>query len=232
MALARVGQTEGTASGGSITNHTGAVTRSCTAGNSLLVVIRWYGAQTVSSISCSGETISLVGSAQGNGTLNSTARTQFAVINNIASTASKTIDVTYSAAVSNSTVAAVEFSGANTGGIAGAHPAASTGNGTANPTHSVTTTGVDSLIVGALMTSSSTGNALGAGYTTLGFGSYYSYEFGECSTATTGATGAKTVDWTNASADWHIDAVEVLAAAASQSQAPRSMHQFRMRRTS
>lgn len=210
MAIARVGQTEGTTSGGTITTHTGAVTRSCTAGNSLLVIIRWYNAVTVSSIACSGETITLVGSAQGNGALNASARTQFAVINNISSTASKTIDVTYSGAAANSTVSCVEFSGANTSGIAGAHPAAATGTASTNPSHSVTTTAADSLIVGALMSSAS-GATVGAGYTTLGFGSFWSFEFGECSTATTGATGAKTVDWTNGAADWHIDAIEILA---------------------
>jgi hypothetical protein len=204
-----VGITEGSGSGGSTT--TGSVTRSCTAGRSLLICIRWYAAVTVSSITCSGETVTLVGSAAANGTANQAARTQFAIINNIASTASKTINVTYSGTATHSTVSCIEFAGALTSGVVGAHPAVQTGTATANPSGSITTTAAGSVIVGMLMSSGGAAT-VGAGYTTMGFVTFWSYESGQYLTSlNSGAAGAKTVGWTNASSDWHMDLIEVLS---------------------
>lgn len=197
-----VGSTENSAFG---SGTTGSATRSCTAGNSVVVCIRWYNVVTISSITCSGETVTLVGSPAVNGTRCS----QFAVINNVASTASKTVDVTLSGTAANVSICLVEFSGAKTSGIAGAHPAASTGT-SANPSHSITTTADNSAIVGILMSNIS-GATPGSGYTTLSFNTWWSYEYGQYD-ADVGAAGAKTVNWTMSSEAWHIDALEVLAA--------------------
>lgn len=197
-----VGSTENSAFG---SGTTGSCTRSCTAGNSVVVCIRWYNVVTVSSITCSGETVTLVGSPAVNGLRCS----QFAVINNVASTASKTVDVTLSGSASNISICLVEFSGAKTSGIAGAHPAASTGT-SANPSHSVTTTADNSAIVGILMSNIS-GATPGTGYSNLSFNTWWSYEYGQYD-ADVGAAGAKTVNWTMSSEAWHIDALEVLAA--------------------
>lgn len=218
MALSHVGTTEGTTTGGSAASVS--VTRSCTAGNSLIVCVRWYGAFTISSATCTGETVSIVGSAAGNGTANLSARSQFVVINNIQSTASKTVTINFSGSTSNATASATEVSGTDTAGVAGAHPAASTGTATSNPSHSVTTTRDGSALIGILMSSQS-GATPGTGYSTLGFGSFWSYEFGERTTSMdAGTAGAKTIGWTNGSADWHIDALEILVAGGGDVTAP------------
>jgi hypothetical protein len=209
---ALVGSTEGTATTGTADS----ITRTCTAGNSLVVCLRWYGAFTVSSITCSGETISLVGSAA----VGPTGRSQFAVINNIASSGSKTVNVTYSGSTSTTTLNASEWSGTLTSGAAGAHPAASTGTST-NATHSITTTAASSALIGILMDNDGGASTPGAGYTTLGFGSSFSYEYGEYN-ANTGAAGAKTVNWTSANSDWHVDALEILDAGGAVVEQPPS----------
>jgi hypothetical protein len=210
MAIALVGSSE-TSGGSGGSTSTPSQAKACTAGNGLLICVRWYNAVTISSITCTGETVTVVGSAFGNGTANQTARSQWAVINNIQSTATKTVNVTLSGSAANATVSLHEVSGQNTTSMVGARPAASTGIATANPTHSLTTTAANSAIFGALMGSASSSTP-GATYTTLAFTTFWSYEFGEY-LLDAGAVGAKTVNWTNAAThDWHIDAIEILPA--------------------
>lgn len=211
MALSLVGSAE-TSGGSGGSASSGSQSKSCTAGNGLLVCIRWYGAITVSSVTCAGETVDLVGSAYGNGTANQTARSQWAYINNIQSTGSKTVSVTLSGSASNLTISLHEISGQETTGMIGAHAPVATGTATANPSTSITTTAANSAVFGCLMSSAS-GATSGSGYTTLAFTSFWSFEFGEYTTGMdAGAAGSKTVDWTQAASDWHIDAVEVLPA--------------------
>lgn len=223
MANTLVGVTNST-DNGSTTSRS--VTRSVTAGRLCMVMCRWYGDQTVSSIACPGESPAMIGSIRGNGTNNNTARSQWASF--VASgTGSRTVTLTVSGTVSDIKLSIIEISGQHASPIGASAFAFDVS--TANPSTTLTTEAANSTIL-ALLMSSAIGATPGTGYTTLGTPGWWSEEYGQYTTGMdAGAAGSKTVNWTSSAGNWHIDAIEILQAATS-TQAPRSMSLYRNRR--
>lgn len=220
MALAHVNATQGTAATSGTTcsaTRTGA-----TAGNLLLFCIRTYGGQTTSSVACTGESPVLFGTAYGNGTANASARLQWGYIASVSGTGNKTITATISGTITTAaTMTVMEISGHDTGDPVGASVTTS-GTGT-TATTSLTTEVANSAIYGALMAVQS-GLTPGAGYTTLSFASYWSYEYGEYD-IDAGAVGSKTIDWSATSTDWSIVALEIKPAGGGGGSPPALMGQ-------
>ena len=201
MALAHVGVTTTTDNG---TVSTRDVVRSVTSGNLCLISIRWYGTATVSSVTCSGETVTLVGSAA-SGAPNA-AKSQWAWFT-ASSTASKTVTVTLSASANDIKLSFIEISGQASSPIG--NSATATDVSTANPSTSLTAT-ANSAIYAVLMTGSLS-TTPGTDYTDLGIQGWWSEEEAEYD-IDVGAAGSKTVNWTSNAATWHIDAIEIKVA--------------------
>jgi len=171
-----------------------------TAGRHLVIGIGWEsgGSSNLVSLTCSGETVVLVGSP-----VAASARIQLAYIAELASGGSKTITATFS----TSTAAYMfvrEFAGGDPSDFL---DASNTGSATStNPSISLTTTTDNCLIVG--VETNTTGNpSPGSGYTDFGVSNGWSVFFEGEYDLDAGSAGAKTVDWSNASSTpWAIAA--------------------------
>lgn len=179
-------------------------THSCTAGHTALAIVWWYGSADISSVALTGESnLTLIGSKYATGGPGGT--TQFAVLNSISSTGSKTVTVTFSAALTAGRVILVDIDGANTSGAAGVR-ASNNGNSTA-PSATLNGCAANSAIFGICL-SGSGGQTAGTNYTSLGMTNYWNAEFAEVDTDS-GSAGNIVADLTITESAWLIDALEI-----------------------
>ncbi len=205
MALARVSFTQGT---NYVTYQSNATISGVTAGNSIVILVRWDGAVSISAITCSGETIVAVGTEKSDYSHLSNGKTRWYVINNVQSSSSKTVnvDLTGSPAFQNC-VSMWEISGAQTSGIYDAELSA-LGTGS-EPSGTLTTTVAPATIF-AYASGNSSKPGAGAGYTAEGGTNIHYYDNLEYdSDMSVGAAGGKTVAFTTSQANWGLHAISI-----------------------
>jgi hypothetical protein len=204
MALARVNFVQGANSVvvGSAVTITGT-----TAGNSLVILTRWTEDVTISSITCSGETVTAVGSRKNNYPFYASC-SQWHVINNLQSSGDKTISVTLSATPNYQNCVSVwEISGAETSGIFDAEVSA---NGSASVPSTTLTTTVSPATIFALAAGTSGKPTAGSGYTAEGTGNILQYDNVEYdSDMSVGSPGAKTVAFAVSQTNWGLHAISI-----------------------
>lgn len=173
-----------------------------TTGNQIVVGVTWWSvaAQTIASISCSGESdLTLHGSVVRNPT--DGHNTQLASLGNITGSGTKTIVVTFSGTPGNGSAVAAEFAGGDTTTWFDAVTPA-TGD-TGQPTANVTSANNNALVVGVSI--SSIANTTGSGYTDAALNDpSYTAKFEYKLDA--GTAGSQTVDWTGSTATWAMQA--------------------------
>lgn len=177
-----------------------ATLNSTTAGRHLVIAVMWESASNLlSSLTCSGETIQLIGTKTSGGP----ASIQLAYIASLSSGGNKTITAAFSSSVA-AAIMVREFAGGDAADFLDAN---NTGSGTStNPSISLTTGSDNCLIVAA--ESNQVGNpSPGSGYTDFGVSNGWSTFFEGQYDLDAGSAGSKTVDWANASStNWAIAA--------------------------
>lgn len=181
----------------------------CTAGNSIVVGVRWYEATTISSITITNESnATLHGSAQAGGPDAGTL--QFASLAEVTQSGDKTINVTMSGATDFGRVFAMEVSGGDTTDFFDVEGGA-TGTDT-TPEVSITTTVDGCLIVGQCISNISD-PAAGTGYTGIALANSFQQDAGEYD-LDAGTAGAKNVDFTvSNTGNWVVKAAAFKPAA-------------------
>lgn len=205
MALARVNFVQGT---NYVTYQSNATINSVTAGNSLVILVRWDGAVSINTILCTGETIVAVGTEKSNYTHLTNGKSRWYVINNVQSSANKTVNVELTGAPAfQNCVAMWEISGAETAGIYDAELSA-LGTSSA-PSGTLTTTAAPATIF-AYASGNSSKPTAGTGYTAEGGTNIHFYDNLEYdSDMSVGAVGGKTVAFAVSQGAWGLHAISV-----------------------
>lgn len=192
------GTTVGVTSTASVTINTWA------AGETCLAAILWYGTQTISSVTMTGESnLTVLGSPQTGGP--DSGRVQWAVLDSTSGTGNKTIEVTMSGTPAALQLHVWRLSG---GGSHGTPVGASGSSGTLSV--SVTTTADAAALFGCGVTNGGTWSA-GTGYTKESVFDGYWYDGAEYD-IDVGTAGSKTVNATASSGTWCWSAVEIYSA--------------------
>jgi hypothetical protein len=177
-------------------------------GDTCLVNVRWYGTQTLDSVTLTGESnLTLIG-AQTGGPLNS--RSQWAVLESVTGTGSKTATANLSASPTNEMCVAMwRLSGTDTAALVNTNNGAS--GTSAAPTVSLTTTAAGCAIF-AVTTNDNGEATVGSGYTDEAIANIAWYDTAEYDIDAGGA-GSKTVDFSlGGSGGWVINAIAIKAA--------------------
>ena len=186
-----------------------------TAGRSVIIGVCWESsAITLDSVTCSGESVNLVGTPASS----SGQRAQLAYVSELAGGGSKTFTANFSSSVSGAGIFAIEF--------AGGYPASfldtsvsDTGT-SANPSTSISTGANNCLIVGIEVNSSGS-PTVGSGYTNIAGTSSWTKFFKAQYNLDAGSAGSKTVDWVNATSNtWIIQAASFNTLSASPTITP------------
>ena len=204
MTIARHSYTQGTNS----VNDTASVTvAGATAGRLLLILVEWYDATSISTITCPGEAITARGSVMTGHTGDALAKSAWYTIDALAGSGDKTVTVVLSdSAAFSFAVTAWELSGND----ASPYDNSTTATGSTTATTSLTTTAANSAIF-AVCTSNSTKPSAGSDYiaedgpNVLGFDNC-EYDLDA------GAAGSKTVDFGGSLGSWGIHAIAIKAA--------------------
>lgn len=172
-----------------------------TAGRSVIVGVCWESTTiTLNSVTCTGESVNLVGSP----TTGGGARVQLAYVAELSSGGSKTFTANFSSSVAGAGIFAIEFAG----GLASSFLDTSvnaTATGT-NPSTTLTTGQNNCLVIGVQVNTTGVATS-GAGYTNIAGTSSWSKFFKAQYKLDAGAAGSNTVDWSNASSNtWIIQA--------------------------
>jgi len=216
----------------STTSSTNVSSVSCTglaAGDTLLFLARWDSSNTannVASIVVGSTTATLVGSDYGPFTPGN-ARHQWGIISNSTETGTQTCTLTMDFNCTKR-ITCWRLTGCDTSGAFDAFASANGASG--NPTLTLTT-GVSGAAIFAAWTdgaSDTTNEVAGTGYTLEPLNNANWYDSAEYN-LNVGSAGSKTVDCTRNSGAWIMTAVS-LKSSFTQSQAPRSMQQYRLRR--
>lgn len=182
----------------------------CTAGNSLAILLRWDGTVSVSSITCSGETVEAIGTENTNYTHAGNPHSRFYEIKNLQSSSDKVVNVTLSGSPASVNCLAVwELSGADTTGTYD-NEVKSSGSGV--PSTSLTTGSANAAII-AYCSGNSGQPGAGTGYTALGGANIIYYDNCEHD-EDVGAAGSKTVAFTVSQGNYGIHAISFKAAGA------------------
>lgn len=210
MALARVNFVQGA---NSVVVGSSVTITGTTAGNSLVILTRWTENVTISSITCSGETITAVGSRKTDYPFYASC-SQWHVINSLATGGSKQIDVTLSATPNYQNCISVwEVSGAETSGIFDAE-ASATGSGSV-PSTTLTTT-VSPATIFAMAAGTSAKPTAGSGFTAEGGANILQYDnTAYDSDMSVGSPGAKTVAFAGSQTNWGLHAISIKESGAS-----------------
>lgn len=187
------------------TNNAATVTvAGWSAGEQCACLVLWYGTQTLSSVTMTGESnLTILGSPQTGGPDN--GRFQWAVLDSVTGSGSKDIVATLSATPTSISCFVWRL---QSGGSHGT-PVGATGN-SADGSVNLTTTVANAMILAGLTSNGGTSTA-GAGYTkeTVVVDGYW-YDGAEYD-EDVGAQGSKTVSMTHASGTWVISAIEIYA---------------------
>ena len=189
MAIARVSFTEGT-NGSSTTAEV--TVPNASAGDTILFLIDWHAVVTVSSITCSGETVVLHGSPHTGGPNN--GRMQWAYIAEVASGGNKTTSVTWSGGPSAGVVKAWRLTGVDTTTPIDAASVSATAS-TANPTVNITTASANAAIFSALNSQTGDPSDVQSGFTPEPMADIFWYNHGQYN-VDVGAAGTKAVGYT------------------------------------
>jgi hypothetical protein len=185
------------------------------AGDTCVANIRWYGTQTLTGVTLTGESNpTILGSPQTGGP--NDARSQWVILDDVTGTGSKTLTATLSAAGGSHAVTMWRLSGCDT---AGAEDARNGATGTsAAPSVSVTTVTAGAAIFAIL--SNDNGEATeGGAYTPETVDNIFQYDSGEYD-IDAGSDGSKTVDFSlGGSGTWVINAIAIKAAGGAPSAA-------------
>lgn len=175
------------------------------AGEQCVALILWYGTQTLSSVTMTGESnLTILGSPQTGGPDN--GRFQWAVLDSVTGSGSKDIVATLSATASSTTVYVWRV---QSGGSHGT-PVGATGN-SADGSVNLTTTVANAMILAGLTSNGGT-NSAGSGFTKETVATDGHWYDGAEYDEDVGAQGSKTVSMTHASGTWVISAIEIYAA--------------------
>jgi hypothetical protein len=207
MTLARVAFAQGSKS----VNSSSSVTiTGVTAGNALLILIRWDtgAAVTVSSVTCPGETVVAIGTPFSASLFGTTVRSAWYAINNVQSSGDKTISTTLSAAPAfGNCTTAWEVGGQEAAGIFDSDGSAS--GASSAPSVNVTTT-VGPTAIFAWAAGNSSKPTAGSGYTAEGASNIHYYDDVEYdSDMNSGSAGSKTVAFTGSQTQWGIHAIAI-----------------------
>ena len=204
MAIARVAFADGTPSSIDQANVT---IGTWAAGDTCLINVRWYGTQTISTLTFTGESNpTVLGSPQTGGPDN--ARSQWALLSNVTGTGSKTAAVTLSGTPLQVCMAMWRLSGCDTAGAEDARNGATSTSST--PSVSVTTNTASTAIF-AMMSNNNGPATAGGAYTQETVVDAHRYDDCEYD-IDAGAAGAKTVDFSlGGSGLWVINAIAIKA---------------------
>jgi len=178
----------------------------CTIGNMLAIIVQWTdvgAASAITTITVGGESnATLIVASKVSST---TTHAQIAYLNNLTSSANKTITVNFDNAVYAS-IGVMEYAGQDTS----TQPdATNTGTGSfTDPSLSLTTVANNALIVATVGDNSANGTA-GSGYTLWGTRPNVGYFEEDLDNVDGGAAGARTVDFVTGAggATWYLSAV-------------------------
>lgn len=170
-------------------------------GDCLLAIVSWASAtNTLDSITVTSESnMTLIGSPQGGGP--SSDQVQWAILDDITTSGAKDVVATFSAA-NQSLMGVWRLSGCNPGSMVDVSNATN-GTGT-NPSVSLTTTVANAAVFGYVTNNGSeSATNTGAGYTDEPIANYQWYATAEYD-LDVGATGSKTVDFTNGTSSTYV----------------------------
>lgn len=207
---------QGSRSSTTISGGSGTLTvTSAVAGEAIVGNIRWYTTATISSVTCTGETVDLLGSPVTGGPSN--ARSQWFVIRNVASSGTKSIDITGSGTL-NAGVEGWRVSGQDTTNTINVQNGAS-GTST-TPTVSMTTTVAECLGLAIVSNNGADITSPAAGWTVIALADPFWFDDG-MEAADLGSAGSKTVDCTASGASsWVINAIAIAPTGAGPSFQP------------
>lgn len=202
MAIARVNFVQGA---NSVVVGSSVTITGTTAGNSLVILTRWTENVTISSITCSGETIVGAGTRKTDYPFYQSC-SQWHVIDNLQTGGSKQINVTLSATPNYQNCVSVwEVSGADTAGI---YDAIASATGSSSAPSTSLTTGVSGAAIFALAAGTSSKPTAGSNYTAEGAANILQYDNCEYDVDVGGA-GSKTVDFGGSQTNWGLHAISI-----------------------
>lgn len=192
----------------SVNANSTATKTGCTAGNSLVILLRWDGTVSVSTITCSDETVTAIGTENTGYSHAGNPHSRFYQIANLQSSGDKVINVALSGSpASVNCIAIWEFSGADTAGIYDSEVKA---EASGVPSTNITTTTNNASVV-AYCSGNSGQPGAGAGFTALNGSNIIYYDNCEHDDDI-GAAGSRTVAFTVSQGNYGIHAVAIKAA--------------------